>query len=171
MVPTKWPKRSSWAASSGPGPSMAMRPGPQHVAPVGDLEGPAGVLLDDEDGVGLARAGRQSRSNITSTITGARPKRRLVEQHDARVAHQSPGHGQLLGLAARQVSGRASFHRLSSAVNRCRASSSRRRRSARRRRDAGQLQVLADGQVAEDAPPFRDQGEARPDELGPARPR
>ena len=149
--PTKCPNRSSWAASSGPGALDGDPPGAQHVAAVGDLEGPPGVLLDDEHRAAL-RAQLDEQVEHDVDHDRRQPERRLVEQHEPRVAHQRPGHGELLGLAARQVAGRACTTGRRAPGTAARASSSRRRRSAGARRDAGQLQVLADGQVAEDPP-------------------
>ncbi len=79
-------------------------PGAQHVAAVGDLERPQGVLLDDEDRAApLAELDEQVEDGVDQHRREA--ERRLVEQHEARLAHQRPGDGELLGLAAGQVAG------------------------------------------------------------------
>ena len=88
----------------GAGTLVGDPPGAEDVAAVGDLERPQGVLLDDEDRAApLAQLDEQVEDGVDHHRGEA--ERRLVEEHEARLAHQRPGDGELLGLAARQVAG------------------------------------------------------------------
>ena len=137
-------------------------PGAQHIATVGDLERAQGVLLDDEDGAALlAQLDEQVEDRVDHHRGEA--ERRLVEQDEAGVAHQRPGDGELLGLAAREVAGGG----VPPAVEDVEAGAGLVEAAAafsRSRGDAGELQVLTDGEVAEDPPVLGHEGEPGPHE-------
>ena len=153
------------AASSAPRPFGDDPPGAQHVATVGDLAAPAGRSARRPAPCGPAA---QLDEEVEDDVDHARrqPERRLVEQQIRGSLISARGDGQLLGLAARQVAGRrrppvGRGRRTARAT-----SSSRRRRSACDRRDPGQLEVLLDGEVAEDPPSLGHEREAGAHERG-----
>ena len=143
-------------------------PGAQHVAAVGDLQRPPGVLLDDEH---RAAARAQLDEEVEHDVDHDRrqPERRLVEQDDLRVRHQRPSRRRAAGPRRRTGSRRPSTTGCRAPGSAARTSSSRAPALAGAGRDAGQLEVLADREVAEDAAVARAPGPARRARAVPAR--
>src|SRR5262245_62241458 len=69
---------------------------------MGELERVIGVLLDEEDGNALLLVEIANDREDLLDDEGRETERRLVEEQEARAAHQRAGDGQHLLLAARQ---------------------------------------------------------------------
>src|SRR5260221_8535188 len=76
--------------------------GDHHIAAMGELEGVKCVLLDQEDGELLLRVESSDGVEYLPGDERSKPERRLVEQQEARPAHQRACDRQHLLLAARE---------------------------------------------------------------------
>ena len=78
--------------------------GLKHVAAVGDLEGHAGVLLDEEDRRALPVHLLDDREHLLDEDRG-QTHRGLVHQQHLRVRHQGAAHGEHLLLTTGHAAG------------------------------------------------------------------
>ena len=72
---------------------------------VGRLEREVDRLLGEQDGLAVFVQARRRLSYMASTMAGARPEARLVEQQQLGLAHQRAADRQHLALAARHGAG------------------------------------------------------------------
>ena len=156
--------RRGRAAAPTAEPSNDHPPAVEHDRPVGQREGPVGLLLDDQEGRRRPRAARPAARRRSSSGGRRQPERELVGHEDARARRPAT-----LASESRRCwppeSVPARWRRRSASIGEGVVGAARAppATAAARASEEGELQVLVDGQVGEDSrgPRARDATRAR----------